>query len=119
MSKPINSHLNTAITLALFIGPIIYLSRKQKRLALDRLKYKAEREAEVAFLSAQNNSSKPIKPPLPDILRRVLSRCRFAYLSTVDADCNSSHLSLMRFTLAYRPSSYPLRSLHFKKILRY
>ena len=99
MSKPINnSHLNTAITLALFIGPIIYLSRKQKRLALDRLKYKAEREAEVAFLSAQNNSSKPIKPPLPDILRRVLSRCRFAYLSTVDADCNSSHLSLMRFT---------------------
>ena len=98
MSKPNNSHLNTAITLALFIGPIIYLSRKQKRLALDRLKYKAEREAEVAFLSAQNNSSKPIKPPLPDILRRVLSRCRFAYLSTVDADCNSSHLSLMRFT---------------------
>ena len=28
------------------------------------------------------------------VLRRVLSRCRFAYLSTVDADCNSSHLSL-------------------------
>lgn len=97
-TKQPSSHFNNAITLALFIGPIIYLSRKQKRLAADRQKYKEEREAEVAFLSSQNNSSQPLRPPLPDILRRVLSRCRFAYLSTVDAACNSSHLSLMRFT---------------------
>lgn len=96
-TKQPSSHFN-AITLALFIGPIIYLSRKQKRLAADRQKYKEEREAEVAFLTSQNNSSQPLRPPLPDILRRVLSRCRFAYLSTVDAACNSSHLSLMRFT---------------------
>jgi len=93
-----NSHINTAITIALFIAPIIYLSRQQKRLAKDHQTYKAEREAEVAFLSAQNSSAHPLRPPLPDILRRVLSRCKFAYLSTVDAACNSSHLSLMRFT---------------------
>ena len=93
-----NSHINTAITIALFIAPIIYLSRQQKRLAKDSQRYKTEREAEVAFLSAQNSSAHPLRPPLPDILRRVLSRCKFAYLSTVDAECNSSHLSLMRFT---------------------
>jgi len=93
-----NSQFNTAITIALFIAPIIYLSRQKKRLAKDSQTYQAEREAEVAFLSAQNSSAHPLRPPLPDILRRVLSRCKFAYLSTVDAACNSSHLSLMRFT---------------------
>ena len=52
------------------------------------------------FLSAlvRDSASQPLRPPLPDIVRRVLSRCRFAYLSTVDVDSRSSHLSLMRFT---------------------
>ncbi|KAL3774429.1 hypothetical protein ACHAW5_001671 [Stephanodiscus triporus] len=52
------------------------------------------------FLSAlvRNSAAQPLRPPLPDIVRRVLSRCRFAYLSTVDVDTSSSHLSLMRFT---------------------
>ena len=40
----------------------------------------------------------PLRPPLPDVVRNVLGRCRFAYLSTMDLDANSSHLSLMRFT---------------------
>lgn len=40
----------------------------------------------------------PLRPPLPDVVRTVLGRCRFAYLSTMDLDANSSHLSLMRFT---------------------
>jgi hypothetical protein len=55
------------------------------------------------FLSAlvRDSASQPLRPPLPDIVRRVLSRCRFAYLSTVDVDARSSHLSLMRFT--YHP----------------
>lgn len=99
-----NQYLNTAITLALFLGPAFYISRKQKRLAEERTKHREEREAERAFLSAltQDQSSQPLRPPLPEIVRRVLSRCRFAYLSTIDVDSNSSHLSLMRFT--YLPS---------------
>mmetsp|Transcript_16493 Transcript_16493/g.39484 ORF Transcript_16493/g.39484 Transcript_16493/m.39484 type:complete len:227 (+) Transcript_16493:44-724(+) len=100
MTRPPNNHLNTAITLALFVAPIVYLSRKKKRAAEERRQYREEREAERAFLSAlvKDQSSQPLRPPLPEIVRRVLSRCRLSYLSTVDAGCNSSHLSLMRFT---------------------
>ena len=46
----------------------------------------------------RNPSSQPLRPPLPDVVRRVLSRCRLSYLSTVDVGSQSSHLSLMRFT---------------------
>lgn len=100
MTRQSNNHLNAAITLALFVGPIIYLSRKQKHLAEEQQKYREEREAERAFLSAlvQDKSSQPLRPPLPDIVRRVLSRCCLSYLSTVDVESNSSHLSMMRFT---------------------
>ena len=41
-----NQYVNTAITLALFLGPAFYLSRKQKRLAEERKKHREEREAE-------------------------------------------------------------------------
>mmetsp|Transcript_37302 Transcript_37302/g.67090 ORF Transcript_37302/g.67090 Transcript_37302/m.67090 type:complete len:224 (+) Transcript_37302:118-789(+) len=100
MTRQPNNHLNAAITLALFLGPIIYLTRKQKRLAKERQHYKEEREAERAFLSAlvKDKNAQPLRPPLPEIVRRVLSRCRLSYLSTVDVDSNSSHLSMMRFT---------------------
>jgi len=96
-----------------------YLSRKQKRLADERQRYKEERDAERAFLSAlvqdqasqvrekqgptthgdfNDTMSVTLRPPLPEIVRRVLARCRLSYLSTVDMQSNSSHLSLMRFT---------------------
>jgi hypothetical protein len=45
-----------------------------------------------------NRSSSLIKPPFPQPLRDMLSKCRLAYLSTVDIQATSSHLSLMRFT---------------------
>ncbi|KAL7461281.1 hypothetical protein ACHAXS_002818 [Conticribra weissflogii] len=91
-SGPNTSLANVTITLTLFILPIIYLSHKQRRLA-------RERQEERSFLlSLSNPTSPPLRPPLPPIVRRVLSRCRFAYLSTIDVDANSSHLSLMRFT---------------------
>eukprot|EP00584_Thalassiosira_punctigera_P002801 CAMPEP_0172531054 /NCGR_PEP_ID=MMETSP1067-20121228/4606_1 /TAXON_ID=265564 ORGANISM="Thalassiosira punctigera, Strain Tpunct2005C2" /NCGR_SAMPLE_ID=MMETSP1067 /ASSEMBLY_ACC=CAM_ASM_000444 /LENGTH=218 /DNA_ID=CAMNT_0013315381 /DNA_START=121 /DNA_END=774 /DNA_ORIENTATION=+ len=100
MARQPNSHINAAITLALFLGPIVYLSRKHRLLAEERRKYREEREVERAFLSAlvEDEGSQPLRPPLPEIVRRVLSRCRFSYLSTVDVDSHSSHLSLMRFT---------------------
>lgn len=37
-----------------------------------------------------------IRPPFPPVIRKMLSSCRLAYLSTVEE--YSSHLSLMRFT---------------------
>ncbi len=46
-----------------------------------------------------NNSL--IKPPFPQTLRDMLSKCRLAYLSTVQTLERSSHLSLMRFTYLY------------------
>ena len=44
------------------------------------------------------NRSSLIKPPFPQTLRSMLSKCRLAYLSTIDTKATSSHLSLMRFT---------------------
>lgn len=40
-----------------------------------------------------------IRPPFPPQIRKMLSSCRLAYLSTVQD--NSSHLSLMRFTFLH------------------
>lgn len=48
--------------------------------------------------SNSNNDGSLIKPPFPQTLRDMLSRCQLAYLSTVDTSACSSHLSLMRFT---------------------
>ncbi|KAL7551377.1 hypothetical protein ACHAWF_014579 [Thalassiosira exigua] len=92
--------VDAAVTLALFLGPALYLARRQRRHAEERRLRLEERASERAFLSAlaRDASSQPLRPPLPDVVRRVLSRCRFAYLSTIDVDAASSHLSLMRFT---------------------
>lgn len=94
------SSLNTAITAVAFVLPMIYIYHKNKRTVEEQKNIKEEREKERAFLSSlvKNPSSQPLRPPLPEIVRRVLSRCSFAYLSTIDVDSTSSHLSLMRFT---------------------
>ena len=95
-----NSRLSTAITTAAFVLPMIYIYRKNKRQVEELKIINEERDQERAFLSSlvKNPSSQPLRPPLPEIVRRVLSRCSFAYLSTIDVDSTSSHLSLMRFT---------------------
>jgi hypothetical protein len=101
MSHPSHqSNVSTALTLTLFVIPIIYLTHRQKRLSQKRQAYNAERAKERAFLHnlTLNPSMQPLRPPLPDVVRNILGRCRFAYLSTMDLDANSSHLSLMRFT---------------------
>ena len=48
--------------------------------------------------------SQQFKPPFPPKIRTMLSKCRLAYLSTVDSSSNSSHLSLMRFTYVCDPT---------------
>lgn len=90
----------TIVSLTLFILPILYLSHRHRRHTNETARYRKERADERAFLSdlVKNQAIQPLRPPLPIIVRRVLSRCRFAYLSTVDVDNATSHLSLMRFT---------------------
>lgn len=53
---------------------------------------------ENAPTAVNDNNKSVIKPPFPQTLRDMLSKCRLAYLSTVDMQAISSHLSLMRFT---------------------
>ena len=101
MSHPTATNsLNKAIATVAFVLPMIYMYRKNKRALEEQNQIRDEREQERAFLSslARQPSSKLLRPPLPEIVQRVLSRCSFAYLSTVDVDSTSSHLSLMRFT---------------------
>jgi len=53
----------------------------------------------LSNIISRKNSS--LKPPFPLVVREMLSQCRLAYLSTVDAQVSSSHLSLMRFTYVF------------------
>ena len=48
MSRPTsgNHHVNAAVTLALFVLPMVYLSRRHRRLAREHERYLEEREAE-------------------------------------------------------------------------
>lgn len=55
-------------------------------------------EQNKASLSSMARRGSQLKPPFPELVRAMLSKCRLAYLSTVDAEVGSSHLSLMRFT---------------------
>ena len=58
-----------------------------------------DRSASLSQLSIPTlENSSLIKPPFPQTLRDMLSKCRLAYLSTVETVEKSSHLSLMRFT---------------------
>mmetsp|Transcript_22294 Transcript_22294/g.36655 ORF Transcript_22294/g.36655 Transcript_22294/m.36655 type:complete len:214 (+) Transcript_22294:65-706(+) len=101
MSSPTTTaSLNKAIATVAFVLPMIYMYRKNKSTLEEQRHIREEREQERAFLSslAKQPSSQLLPPPLPEIVQRVLSRCSFAYLSTVDVDSTSSHLSLMRFT---------------------
>mmetsp|Transcript_19277 Transcript_19277/g.28524 ORF Transcript_19277/g.28524 Transcript_19277/m.28524 type:complete len:208 (+) Transcript_19277:32-655(+) len=75
----------TIITFCLFVAPIVYhfwkgqISKKQNSVAATKI-------------------TGIIRPPFPQVIRDMLKKCRLAYLSTVDSENESSHLSLMRFT---------------------
>lgn len=83
---------STAITAILFSVPVLVSlyqrqQRQQRRSSFD---------PDTATLRALGDRT--VVPPLPRVVQRSLSNARLAYLSTVDADASSSHLSLMRFT---------------------
>mmetsp|Transcript_21523 Transcript_21523/g.49343 ORF Transcript_21523/g.49343 Transcript_21523/m.49343 type:complete len:222 (-) Transcript_21523:184-849(-) len=100
MAKQQNQLLTSVVTASLFCLPIFYITRRQRRRQQERLVFEQERAAERQYLTdlVLSPRSQPLKPPLPPVVKKVLSRCRLAYLSTVDSEIHSSHLSLMRFT---------------------
>jgi len=82
-----------ATTLACAAAPLLvyygYRKRKERLMRVDD-----ERDD----LTLSKNSDVNLKPPFPQEVRDLFSKCRLTYLSTVDAAAGSSHLSLMRFT---------------------
>lgn len=70
------------------LGWYYYFTSKQQSM---------DRSESFTNVSSSDNSAL-IKPPFPQTLRDMLSKCRLAYLSTVHSKEKSSHLSLMRFT---------------------
>eukprot|EP00978_Attheya_sp_CCMP212_P017251 scaffold45905_cov51-Attheya_sp.AAC.1 len=88
-----NNEVSLIASLALFILPVIGVQLMKIR----EMKRREQVKADTASLASFAEHS-PIRPPLPKLVQRLLSRCRLSYLSTIDAPAQSSHLSLMRFT---------------------
>lgn len=70
---------------------LVYLSTRTNETQKER--QKARR-----ITSEGDDSSSLIKPPFPQVLVDMLNSSHLAYLSTVDIEDASSHLSLMRYT---------------------
>jgi nitroimidazol reductase NimA-like FMN-containing flavoprotein (pyridoxamine 5'-phosphate oxidase superfamily) len=90
------SKSNLSTVLLFSIIPVFYYVQSN---ILKQDKKRSKRNSSL-FASALFASSAAedwnIRPPFPPVIRKMLSSCRLAYLSTVESD--SSHLSLMRFT---------------------
>ena len=87
------SVVSTALTLTVFALPIlaqIYFHRREN--VKDQARRRQWRQS-----FTQHKSKTWYRPPFPPIVLALLVRCRLAYLSTVDTDNDSSHLSLMRY----------------------
>ncbi|KAL3911684.1 MAG: hypothetical protein SGILL_007185, partial [Bacillariaceae sp.] len=96
-----NSTLATILGTTLAVGTLsslgwyYYFTSKQKE---DDLVNRRMSHPQQHVRSYEN-----FKPPFPPRIRKMLSKCRLAYLSTIDAEFSSSHLSLMRFTYLQDP----------------
>ena len=76
------------------LGWYFYFTTKK-----DEIDRSVDRFASLSQLpNPKSDNNALIKPPFPQTLRDMLSKCRLAYLSTVQTMEKSSHLSLMRFT---------------------
>jgi general stress protein 26 len=87
-----NSFTWIATTAAFVVAPIVYYQLQRNAKAKQRAK---EHDASLSCMARRGSQ---LKPPFPELVRQMLSKCRLAYLSTVDTELSSSHLSLMRFT---------------------
>lgn len=94
MGAASNNNLNPFATIAAtaaLVAPLLYYYKYKKQ------EERQEQEDHAALTRIARRGSH-LKPPFPQIVRTMLSKCRLAYLSTVDTAEASSHLSLMRFT---------------------
>ena len=91
-SNPSNDRILAVAAAAFVAAPVMYyrLLKPQKE----------EQDGSPSLSNIASLGSK-FKPPFPQAVRNLLSKCRLAYLSTVDTDAASSHLSLMRFTYVH------------------
>ena len=92
-----NTILTWAATAAFVALPFAFF--QYQRNAEAKRKERQDNES----LSSMARGGSQIKPPFPELIREMLSKCRLAYLSTVDSSLASSHLSLMRFTYLNDP----------------
>lgn len=84
------------------VGPLVYLGMERNKRG-NRNDVQGKDSPTNAALSTWARDGSQLKPPFPELVRAMLSKCRLAYLSTVDSAMESSHLSLMRFTYLNDP----------------
>ena len=90
-----NAGKHTILTAVLFLLPPLWVVyQKAKKAKRDE----EERSNNLKSMAQLNSEQKLLRPPLPKTVQEILSKSRLAYLSTIDPDVQSSHLSLMRFT---------------------
>ena len=87
---------------AIAIVPLVYLGLERNKRGNRNDKYGRDSTTDAA-LSTMARDGSQLKPPFPELVRAMLSKCRLAYLSTVDSAMESSHLCLMRFTYLNDP----------------
>ena len=84
----------TSLSLALFaLIPAFAVFQAQRR----RRQEKARQE-NIEVLREQFKRGSICFSDFPPVVKDVLKRCKLTYLATVDAENDTSHLSLMRFT---------------------
>mmetsp|Transcript_7502 Transcript_7502/g.9777 ORF Transcript_7502/g.9777 Transcript_7502/m.9777 type:complete len:229 (-) Transcript_7502:55-741(-) len=114
-TKNSSSTSSLALAVVFAVLPVVYY----QVLAAKRRKKKEEYQTLSSIVN--NSSDGKIKPPFPQTIRDMLSKARLAYLSTVDLDACSSHLSLMRFTYLHHPTDGEIvimsTSMNTKKFL--
>jgi general stress protein 26 len=85
-------------------------------IAIQSIRKKRQQSLQAQDLETLSKALDALRPPLPPVVQKLLQACRLAYLSTVDTEAGTSHLSLMRFT--YLPSEEVIvmsTNMHTKK----
>jgi hypothetical protein len=80
----------------------LYYSQSKKDNDGGNNNHNENNNSSLSSIIARRSSIK-LKPPFPKAVGDMLSTCRLAYLSTIDIEEASPHLSLMRFTHLHDP----------------
>ena len=87
---------------AIVVVPLVFLGIERNKKSNRKYQRGPDSTTNQALSNLARDGSQ-LKPPFPELVREMLSKCRLAYLSTVDSAMESSHLSLMRFTYLNDP----------------